>query len=274
MTSMSSLSRNTPDRPAGTVKNSTACLLLHGLATSPSDLAAMVPVLEGLGCFVDLQALPGHGGTVEEFRASYFPDWLRSAEDRLKALLRDYETVILVGFSMGASISLHLASRYAVSGAFLLAPAWQAYRLFPLRHSSWLALTPLLKYIRPVVETGPPRPESREIAPCEGHTSAIYLPQLHSLVLGLEDMRQRLPGVRCPVHMMYDLNDRVCPPEFATKIARTISSADVTIRFTRMNERITSHHMLPTHRDTKNLVLRELRAFIVGLPSLSVSPPI
>lgn len=263
MTSTPSLSLDAPDRSGSQVKKGTACLLLHGLATSPFDLAAMIPVLEGLGCVVDLPALPGHGGTVEEFRATFFPDWLRFAEERLNALLRDYETVILVGFSMGASISLHLASRYAVAGVFALSPAWQAYRLFPLRHSSWLALTPVLKYIRPVVETGPPRPESREIAPCEGHTSAIYLPQLHSLVRGLKEMRRLLPGISCPIRMMYDLNDRVCPPEFATKIAREISSADVTIRFTRMNERITSHHMIPTHRDTKDLVLRELRDFVL-----------
>lgn len=239
-----------------------ACLLIHGFAGSPFDLEALAPTLEGLGCTVDLPTLPGHGTSIEDFRRTFFPDWLAYAEERLLFLQKNHEKVILIGFSLGASIALHLGGRYAPTGILAFAPAWQAYSLWPLNRSSWMVLNPVLQYIRPVIAIRPPRPESRAIAPFKGYDGVLCLPQLHSLSEGLKDMRRQLPGLTCPLRMVYDRNDKLCPPESGAKIAQQAGSADVTLRYTLMQERITNHHMITTHRDTRDIARAEAEGFV------------
>jgi carboxylesterase len=222
----------------------------------------LVPGLEQIGCAVDLPTLPGHGTSIEDFRTSFFPDWLGHAEKRLLALQATYDRVIPIGFSMGAAIALSLAALHQTHAVVALSTPWRAYGLFPLRRSSWLTLTPILKYLRPEIPLRPPRPESREIAPFVGYDGPLCLPQLHSLQRGIVAMRDLLPRLTCPAFMMWDLNDRVCPPDAGVKIARATASEDIAIRFTRMNERITSHHMITTHRDTRELVAAKVSGFV------------
>jgi carboxylesterase len=240
----------------------TACLLIHGFAGSPFEMEPLVPGLEALGCAVDLPTLPGHGATIQDFRKTYFPDWLQHAQTRLLTLQSAYDRVIPIGFSMGAAIALTLAARHQTHAVVALSAPWAAYRLFPLKHSSWMVLTPILKYFRPTIPLRPPRPAARELAPFVGYDGPLCLPQLHSLQLGILDMRAALPKLNCPMFMMWDINDRVCPPDYAMRIVRAASSTDLSMRLTRMNERITSHHMITTHRDTREQVAAEVAAFV------------
>lgn len=242
-----------------------ACLLVHGFAGSPFDVEHLAPPLQELGCHTDIPTLPGHCTSIEDFRTTFFADWLGHAEARLKLLLREYSKVFLIGFSMGAAICLSLASRYPVAGTVALSAPWQAYRIFPPKRSSWMVLIPILKYVRPVVPLRPPRPESREIAPFVGYEGPLCLVQVHSLELGLRAMREILSGVTCPLLMMHDLHDNVCLAEGAVRIAKRCRSEDLTLRFTTMQETVTNHHMITTHRETREAVLRESTSFVKRL---------
>lgn len=243
----------------------TACLLVHGYAGGPFDLEHFVPRLKALGCHTELPTLPGHAASIPDFRKTFFADWLGRAETILQQLLPSYKKVFLIGFSMGASICMTLASRYPVAGTVAMSTPWQAYRLFPPKRSSWMVLTPLLKYIRPEIALPPPRPESRAIAPFQGYEGPLCLPQLHSLDQGLRAMRSVLRNVTCPLLMMHDLHDKVCLPENAVSIAKRCRSKDLTLTFTTMQERVTNHHMITTHRETRDFVLEESVAFVKRL---------
>ena len=246
--------------------NDTACLLLHGFAGTPFDLEACVPVLENLGCTVDLPTLPGHGSSVEEFRKTFFTDWMSYAEERYLLLSRSYKHVIPIGFSMGGSLALFLAIRHSPAGLVSISAPVYIHPYFPFTmRTLWYIFLPLLKRIRPVIPRRPSLPESREIAPYKGYEDAVYLPQLHSLSEALVELRQGLPDIHCPTLIMHDSRDTVSWPGSALVVASKASSSELTLRYTRIQETITSHHMLTTHRETRDQVKAEIAAFVAGI---------
>lgn len=240
-----------------------ACLLLHGFGGSPFEVEPLVPALTDLGCAVDLPTLPGHDSSVEDFRRTFFRDWLAHAQERYRLLSQRHEKVIPIGFSMGGSLALLLAARHNPAGVVSLAAPVRLAPLFPFNlKSAWLPFLPLLRHIRPVIPRKPPKPESRAIAPYRGYTGATYLPQLHSLAKGLTELRRELPNLRCPALVMHDVRDGSSWPGSALAIARKAASQDLTLIYTRMRERITSHHMLTTHQETREKVAAEVRRFV------------
>ncbi len=254
----------------------TACLLLHGLGGTPFEVAPLAPPLRALGCTVEIPLYPGHGTSPEDFQTTFFPDWLAHAEERFLALAATHARVIPIGFSMGGSIALTLAAKYPdlpqLAGVVALTPPYSIrYRQLLLRR-----LTARLRGLwkkamarqsaqaeQPVQASA--RPTSRELAPHEGYEDAFHPPQLLSLGKGLRAMRTLLPALSCPLFMMAEVDDWICPPEAGLTIARTVASRDVSLRWVRMLEHVTHHHMLTTHRDTRELVARSVAAFVEGL---------
>ena len=244
----------------------TACLLIHGFGGSPFEMEPLVPELEALGCHIDLPTLPGHGTTIAEFRRTFFQDWLACAEERFIKLTENNDLVIPIGFSMGASIALILAARYQafahVQAAVALAPAYDLYRFLPLKRLAFRLSASLLQYIRPVLPIPVSGQESRDMAPYKGYEGYLCLPQMVSLGKGLSTMRSLLSNLSCPLLMMFEVRDSICRPEAALYIAQSISSANVSVHLLRMAENVTSHHMLTTHRDTREKVASETADFV------------
>ena len=112
--------------------------------------------------------------------------------------------------------------------------------------------------------------KARDIAPFEGYETPLCLPQLNSLLQGIAAMRKGLGQVRCPLLLMYAVNDRVCPPENALRIAQDAASEHISTRWLRMQENVTSHHMLTTHRETRKITAAAVADFVqqrIDLPA-------
>ncbi|MDR2489518.1 MAG: alpha/beta fold hydrolase [Desulfovibrio sp.] len=246
----------------------TACLLLHGFGGSPFEMEPLLPLLTELGCTVELPTLPGHDSSIEEFRRTFFKDWLGYAEKRFHLLSRHHKNVIPIGFSMGGSIALILAAKYDPIGVVSLAAPLRLNPSFSCNlRTAWLFFLPLLQYLRPVIPRHPSKPESRAIAPYRGYEGASYLPQLYSLAKGLAELREMLPDIQCPALLMHDTGDRAACPGAALAIARKTKSQELTLVYTRIGEQITSHHMLTTHRETRDRVATEVHAFVTRVLS-------
>jgi carboxylesterase len=226
----------------------------------------LVPALEALDCTVVLPAYPGHGTTVDDFRTTFFPDWLGCAERHFVSLTREHERVLLAGFSMGGSIALSLAAKHhdlpQLAGVVALSPSYDLCRRELLLCSLVAGARGLWKrWLPQPVDQETASSESRRIAPYQGYEKVICLPQVLSLARGLRDMKALLPKLACPLFMISEVNDRISPPDTALAIARTVASRDVTVRWVRMLEQITSHHMLTTHRDTREQVAAAVAEF-------------
>lgn len=98
-------------------------LLLHGFGDTPQTLRYLADYMHAQGWGVRAPLLPGHGRTLDEFAASRADQWVDFAREELVALRARYESVAIVGLSMGGAIATILAGDARDVGALvLLAP--------------------------------------------------------------------------------------------------------------------------------------------------------
>ena len=115
-------------------KHGRALLLLHGFSSSPAVYRAMIPALKNYDALV-CPALPGHAENLAAFTSVSYGEWVTAAETACEALVEQYETVEVIGLSLGGLLAYHLANKYPVKHLYLLAPA------FKLTFNLKLALT-------------------------------------------------------------------------------------------------------------------------------------
>ncbi|WP_042220387.1 alpha/beta hydrolase [Oceanobacillus manasiensis] len=99
------------------------CLVIHGYTGGPYEVEPLVNYLhEHTDWHIEVPTLPGHGRQLD-LKGKSHKSWIGEAEQALKGLLEKYETIYLIGFSMGGMISAYLAAKYKVDKLVLLAPA-------------------------------------------------------------------------------------------------------------------------------------------------------
>jgi len=100
-----------------------AVLLIHGFGDSPDTLRFLAADLHARGFSVYAPLLPGHGRTLEAFRASARGTWLNAARDAYANVAARYERVGVVGLSMGGALAVLVAAdQPQVAALILLAP--------------------------------------------------------------------------------------------------------------------------------------------------------
>lgn len=100
-----------------------ALLLLHGFSSSPAVFRDLIPACTALYDAVVCPALPGHAVSIEAFAQSKSFEWLQAAEAACAELMKHYQTVDVMGLSLGGLLACHLAHRYPLHHLYLLAPA-------------------------------------------------------------------------------------------------------------------------------------------------------
>ncbi len=251
----------------------TACLLLHGFCGTPFEVAPLVPALTARGVHVDTPALPGHAASIEEMKKTFFPDWLAFTVDRYKLLAQAYERVIVGGFSMGGVLAALLAAQFPCAGLFTLAMPMHIYRLCPWEVPDWrIPLMGVLQYIMPYPTFHRAKSASRALAPFEGYEGVFFMPQLYSVVKGTALMRQSLHAITCPTFIMHDMRDRLSAPSSALLLAQAIRAKDIAIEYTSINERVTSHHLITTHCQTRDLVAQRVGDFVARISGAEAVP--
>jgi carboxylesterase len=91
----------------------TAVVLLHGLCSTPDELRLVDNSLRGLGYAVRPLPIQGYSfdaGAATQ-RASRYVEWIDVVEREVDALRAEYDRVLLVGISAGASLALGAAIR-------------------------------------------------------------------------------------------------------------------------------------------------------------------
>lgn len=115
---------------------STGCLLIHGFGGSPLEMTPLGEYLHSEGMTVSAVMLAGHGTTPSDLRGKSWADWISSAVAGLEKLKSSCAHVFVIGFSMGGTISLHLAANYPVDGVITVcAPVYLDTSAAPLTTS-------------------------------------------------------------------------------------------------------------------------------------------
>jgi carboxylesterase len=124
-------------------------LLIHGLGGTPTEMRFVAQGLACAGYTVHVPRLAGHCGTVDDLRATGWPDWCASIEEEHNRLKQYCDLIVVGGLSMGAILAVHHASHHSddVFALALYAPTLQLdgwgipwySRLFDMVHHKWFA---------------------------------------------------------------------------------------------------------------------------------------
>jgi len=106
-------------------KSGKAVVCCHGYTGYPGELVRPGVDLYDAGFDVFAMRYNGHGTSGKDFLSSGREDWLGAARNCLQDVMKEYETVYLVGHSMGGIIAAILASEFPqVKRMALIAPAF------------------------------------------------------------------------------------------------------------------------------------------------------
>ena len=119
-------------------------LLVHGFMGTPAELRPLGRALAAAGVSARGVLLPGFGPDVARLRRTRAVDWLRVATDAWLEVLARHERAVLIGYSMGGAIAVHLAAVRPPTRLVLVAPLT---RLGDRR----AALLPLIKRVVPTI---------------------------------------------------------------------------------------------------------------------------
>jgi carboxylesterase len=208
-------------------------LLVHGFGDTPQTLQYLARYLHARGWGVRAPLLPGHGRTLDEFAATRADQWIDCAREELALLRARYDTVAIVGLSMGGSIATILAAETRdVRAVVLLAP----YLSMPtrLRRAAGMhrALGTVFPYLRGGGERSirDPAEAARNLA--YGFTSPRLVFELSRVV---DLARAAAPKVSAPTLVIQSRQDNRIPPEAAERAFNLFTAPDRRLLWTEGN---------------------------------------
>ncbi|OON99655.1 MAG: hypothetical protein ATN35_11580 [Epulopiscium sp. Nele67-Bin004] len=95
-------------------------LCIHGLFGSPNQFLEIAELIEDRGYDCKAILLPGHGGTCKDFSGSNYKQWRQYAGEEIAKMRQNYETVYLIGHSMGGLFCIDFAEEIGVDGIVLI----------------------------------------------------------------------------------------------------------------------------------------------------------
>lgn len=255
-------------------------LLIHGFGGLPGELRSVAEALAGRNYSVEVPLLAGHGSTQEALAATNWGDWVGSAIAPLAQLQDRCRLVLLVGFSMGGAIALHLAANSTPCAGLVTIST-------PIRLSNpLLPLLPLARraipYIYPLRQVNLSRPgvierlrtyiPDLDVDPTDAaavaevkRTFKVSVEAVYQLVGLLRQASLELPFVDVPALLIQARDDeQTARPNMGTIYGR-ISSLDK-----RMLLLPDGGHMLPVG-PARDRVIEAVLAFaerVAGLPSI------
>lgn len=213
-------------------------LLLHGFGDTPQTLAYVAAFLHSQGWGVRVPLLPGHGRTLEAFAASRSADWIELARAELESMRSRYDSVSIVGLSMGGSLATILAGESPdLRALVLLAP----YLSMPTRLRRAANVHYVLGAVLPYLSGGGGQ-SIRD--PAEVARSLAYRFTTPRLVFELRQVvdraRAAAPKVTAPTLVIQSRQDYRIPPEAAERAFALFTTPDRQLMWTEGNGHIIS----------------------------------
>ncbi|MCE9599289.1 MAG: alpha/beta fold hydrolase [Spirochaetia bacterium] len=248
-----------------------AFLICHGFEDSPLTTRPLGDFLHGLGHTAIGILLPGHGTKIEDLTRVRFYHW----QDKLEALFREersrYQKIFLVGFSMGGTLMLDLAGRYAdtyrPTGVITISSPVFFNGFFNGRfvmHQPLTMFTGVMRIFTSILRVEAKRKSSsmQRLNPWLGYEATYALDTLHSFKRALPGVRRVLSRISVPYCSIMAANDRTVSKENQIYIYNRIQSREKRALQFIMPPDMTSMHTLLTHKKSQKRVLRFIEEFV------------
>lgn len=204
----------------------TGVVVVHGFTGSPRSTRPLGQRLAAAGYTVEVPLLPGHGTDVHDLGRSRYRDWSEHLQRVVDHLAARCDRVVLIGLSLGGTLSLDLASRRpdqvdaVVSiNAPLTAPTSVLGRL-----------APVLQFVVPYVPrrlAGFPTDDIARPGVDEGAYARVAARAARSLIRELPRIRQQLLDLTQPLLVVRSTVDHTVPPTDADELMQLVGSGHV-----------------------------------------------
>lgn len=205
--------------PWGHEGGETGVLVIHGFTGSPQGARPWAEGLAARGHTVLAPRLPGHGTSSGDLARTGWTDWVGEAEMSLRGLGERCSSVFVCGLSMGGTIALDLAARFADRIAGVIVVNASVYTKDPRAK-----LAPILGRL-PISVKGVGNdvadPSMKELCYAKIPTRAAA-----QFLAGQAGVCARLGQIRAPALIFVSRRDHVVDPGNARFIADHISSTD------------------------------------------------
>ena len=188
-------------------------LILHGFTDTVHSMRSLEPPLSELGLPYRIPCLRGHGAaSPEALRGVCWQDWIVDAHDALEDLLIEVDKAIVIGYSMGGLIGIHIAAENPGRvDSLVLAEA-------VIQIKAPIAPGRLLSFLAPLVvrlvRKWPMPPVYVDPALAEGHDSYPWAPTeaIATLFALSREAGARLKDVVAPTLILQSRKDGTAAP--------------------------------------------------------------
>jgi carboxylesterase len=249
-----------PERAGAPTDRQPSCLMLHGLGGGPYELRPLIDALEAEGLRLSVPVLPGHEGPGPVMPPSQWRDWAATAETAFDELAAAGGPVVVIGFSTGVPLALHLAGARPVARQVLLSPflAIRYSGLVPWRPSAYLRR---LAAVMPDLPRRPPAVRDGKMRRWASGASRFRTFNVHAALSALElidEIKQRVPEITIPTLIIRGERDTVVEPSGASWLYRHLGAAQkVLVSLPR------SDHLVALDREREQ-VIAVTRDFVLG----------
>lgn len=189
-------------------------VVLHGFTGNPGSVRGLATALAGIGFHVEMPLLPGHGTAVDDMLPTRWADWVGEAEAAYQRLGERVTNVVVVGLSMGGTLTLRLGANHAeIAGLVCINPVTQPQT------------TEITEMLRGLADGGTavlPGIGS-DIADPDAHENAYdgtpIEPLLSMLLDGVEPLSNEYAQMHVPLLLMNSPQDHVVEPAHAEFLA-------------------------------------------------------
>ncbi|MCB1016182.1 MAG: alpha/beta fold hydrolase [Acidimicrobiales bacterium] len=196
--------------------NGHGALVLHGFTGNCNSMRGLAEAFHRAGYAVELPLLPGHGTSVEDMLGTHWGDWSSAVEAVYESLASRCDRVVVVGLSMGGSLTCWLATRHPeIAGIVCINPATQVS----------IEMRELVEQMVVAGESVMPGIGS-DIADPEATESAYEgtpVQPLLSLFDAAEEFGSHLDRITCPLLLFTSPEDHVVPPTDSDHLAAHVS---------------------------------------------------
>lgn len=209
-----------------------AVLCLHGFSGTPYEVKPIALELNRRGYRVLCPLLIGHGRGNDALANSRWEDWLISAKFAFDKLARDWDKVMIVGFSMGGLLALKLAHERGgrVQGVAALAPAFEldtvsgvGLRLIKkLGIANWLPHMP---------KSGGPDVSDPDIGYTMPSNDKMPIAAAQSILIGQESVSEIANRLMVPVWIFQGKQDHTVPARSAKHLFKRLRMRDKRLIF-------------------------------------------
>lgn len=212
-------------------------LLIHGFAGSPAELRPLAERLVEAGIGTEGVLLPGFGPDIDRLGDVRASAWLETARAGWRDLGHRYRHRILIGFSLGGTLALHVAADDPPDRLVLLAPLWRMLGpAWPLG-ALLPAVRTFLPSVRPLARVDFRQPAIRDLVARASATidlddagvQAALRDRIHLPLAVIDDLWRFAIGARrvarrvdCPTLVVQGASDRLVAAGDTRRLARAM----------------------------------------------------